>query len=69
MKFQKAILPLGLSVIAIAWCFTALAGTSRGVLVAAILIILGVLIFYVTKGTDQNYVASSPAYPSRLSAF
>ena len=21
------------------------------------------------KGTDQNYVASSPAYPSRLSAF
>ncbi len=49
MKFKKAILPLGLSLIAIAWCFTALAGTSRGVLVAAILIILGVLIFYVTK--------------------
>jgi cadaverine:lysine antiporter len=53
IKLHTSFLPLIVSLIAIVWCFVALAGTSRGVLVAAILIILGVLIFYVTKDRTE----------------
>ena len=53
IKRKASFFPLVVSLIAIAWCFVALAGTSRGVLVAAVLIILGVFIFYVTKDRTE----------------
>jgi len=53
IKLHTSFLPLIVSLVAIVWCFVALAGTSRGVLIAAILIILGVFIFYVTKDRTE----------------
>ena len=50
---KKAILQIVASVLAVAFCFAALAGAGHSTLVAALLIILGVFVFYVMKDRSQ----------------
>ncbi|ODN41845.1 amino acid permease [Piscirickettsia litoralis] len=53
VPFKRAILPVTMALIAIAWSFSALAGSGFGILISAILIIFGVFIFYAAKDRTE----------------
>ncbi len=50
---RRAVVPLGASILACAFCFVALAGATRAYLAAAVVVMLGVFIFYVGKDRTE----------------
>jgi cadaverine:lysine antiporter len=53
VSFKHAVIPVTLSLVAIVWAFVTLIGVSLGILFSSLVVIFGVLVFYVSKDRTE----------------